>query len=84
MKISSTRDLSYPITVLELLKRRNDEVPRSEKLFNYSYESRVTEGDKWGGEKTVMKKFRQTFDASTQGKITRWHVKPGDVIAKAG
>jgi RNA polymerase II subunit A-like phosphatase len=84
MKISSPRDLSYPITVLELLKRRNDDVPRSEKLFTYSYESRVTEGDKWGGEKTVMKKFRQTFDASTEGTITRWHVKPGDVIAKAG
>jgi RNA polymerase II subunit A-like phosphatase len=85
MKISSTRDLIYPITVLELLKKKNDDVPRSEKLFNYSYESSVTEGDKWGGEeKTLLKKFRQTFSASKEGKITRWFIKPGDVIAKSG
>jgi len=84
MKIFSPRDLSYPITVIELLKKRDDEVPRSEKLFNYSYDTRVTEGDKWGGEKTVMKKFRQTFDASTEGKITRWFIKPGTVIDRSG
>ncbi|KAF1830749.1 hypothetical protein BDW02DRAFT_533353 [Decorospora gaudefroyi] len=84
MRIASPRDLSYPITVLDLLKKRDDDVPRSEKLFTYSYESRVTEGDKWGGEQTVMKKFRQTFDASTEGTITRWFIKPGAVIDKAG
>ncbi|CAA9957273.1 RNA polymerase II protein [Pyrenophora teres f. maculata] len=84
MKIFSPRDLSYPITVIDLLKKRDDEVPRSEKLFNYTYETRVTEGDKWGGEKTVMKKFRQTFDASTEGKILRWFIKPGAVIERSG
>jgi len=84
MKIFSPRDLSYPITVIELLKKRDDEVPRSEKLFNYSYDTRVTEGDKWGGEQTVMKKFRQTFDASTEGKILRWFIKPGTVIDRSG
>jgi RNA polymerase II subunit A-like phosphatase len=84
MKISSPRDLSYPITVLELLKQRGDQVPRSEKLFHYHYDSRVTEGDKWGGEKTVMKKFRQTFDASTEGSIVRWFIKPGDVVERPG
>ncbi|KAI0586387.1 FCP1, TFIIF-interacting CTD phosphatase, NLI-interacting factor [Pyrenophora tritici-repentis] len=84
MKIFSPRDLSYPITVIDLLKKRDDEVPRSEKLFNYTYETRVTEGDKWGGEKTIMKKFRQTFDASTEGKILRWFIKPGAVIERSG
>lgn len=84
MRIYSPRDLSYPITVLDLLKKRDDEVPRSSKLFNYSFESRVTEGDKWGGEKTFMKKFRQTFNASTEGTITRWLIKPGAVIDKSG
>ena len=84
MKILSPRDLNYPITVIDLLKKRDDDVPRSEKLFTYSYESRVVEGDKWGGERTVMKKFRQTFDASTEGKITRWFVKPGTVIDRSG
>ncbi|KAI4906396.1 hypothetical protein J4E90_010615 [Alternaria incomplexa] len=84
MKIVSPRDLSYPVTVIDLLKKRDDDVQRSGKLFNYSYDSRVTEGDKWGGEKTVMKKFRQTFAASTEGKITRWFIKPGTVIERYG
>ncbi|KAG9190047.1 RNA polymerase II subunit A C-terminal domain phosphatase [Alternaria panax] len=84
MKIVSPRDLNYPVTVIDLLKKRDEDVQRSGKLFNYSYDSRVTEGDKWGGEKTVMKKFRQTFAASTEGKITRWFIKPGTVIERHG
>ncbi|KAF1940756.1 hypothetical protein EJ02DRAFT_349481 [Clathrospora elynae] len=84
MKISSPGGLSYPITVIELLKKRGDQVPRSERVFSYHYETRVTEGDKWGGEKTIMKKFIQTFNATTEGKITRWFIKPGTVLDRAG
>lgn len=84
MKVLSPRDLNYPVTVVDLLKKRDEDVQRSGKLFNYSYDSRVTEGDKWGGEKTVMKKFRQTFAASTEGKITRWFIKPGTIIERSG
>ncbi|KAH6839766.1 hypothetical protein CC77DRAFT_480360 [Alternaria alternata] len=84
MKVLSPRDLNYPVTVVDLLKKRDEDVQRSGKLFNYSYDSRVTEGDKWGGEKTVMKKFRQTFAASTEGKITRWFIKPGTIIERHG
>ena len=41
MKISSPPGLHYPITVLELLKKRDDDVTRSERLFTYTYESTV-------------------------------------------
>lgn len=84
MKITSPRDLSYPITVVDLLKKRDDPVQRSEKLFKYYYETPVTEGDKWGGEKTLLKKFIQLFDASTEGIVTRWFIKPGTVVERPG
>lgn len=84
MKITSPRDLSYPITIVDLLRKRDEEVKRSEKLFNYRYETPVREGDKWGGEQTVMKKMIQFFHAGTAGKITRWLVKPGTVIERSG
>ena len=84
MKITSPRDLSYPITIADLLRQRDDEVRRSDKLFSYRYETPVREGDKWGGEKTVMKKMIQFFHASTEGKITRWLVKTGAVIERPG
>ncbi|KAF1848375.1 uncharacterized protein K460DRAFT_364349 [Cucurbitaria berberidis CBS 394.84] len=84
MKITSPRDLSYPITIVDLLRKRDEEVKRSDKLFNYRYETPVTEGDKWGGEKIVMKKMIQFFHASTEGKVTRWLIKPGTVIERPG
>ncbi|KAL6710452.1 CTD phosphatase Fcp1 [Coniothyrium glycines] len=85
MKITSPRGLQYPITVVELLKRQDDNVQRAEKLFNFSYYTEVTEGDKWGGEdKTVKKKMIVFFDASIEGQITRWFIKPGTVIEKSG
>lgn len=84
MKITSPRDLSYPITVVDLVKKRDDSVKRSDKLFNYRYETPVTEGDKWGGERTVMRKLVQSFDASTEGTIERWSITPGTVIEKPG
>lgn len=84
MKITSPRDLQYPVTVVDLLRGRDEDVERSDKLFNYRYETPVVEGDKWGGEKTVMKKMIQFFNASTGGKITRWFVKTGTVIDRPG
>ncbi|KAF1361901.1 hypothetical protein EJ07DRAFT_164372 [Lizonia empirigonia] len=71
MKISSPR-------------RPDDDVQRSERLFTYTYESSVTETDKWGEDKTFKKKFTTHFDASTEGKISRWYIKPGTVVARSG
>lgn len=84
MKLSSPPGLHYPITVLELLKRPDDDVKRSERLFTYTYESTVTESDKWGEDHTVKKKFNAHFDASTEGSISRWCIKPGTVVARSG
>jgi RNA polymerase II subunit A-like phosphatase len=85
MKITSPRGLSYPITVVELLKRHDDQVQRSEKLFKYSYDSAFVEGDKWGGEdKKVIRKMIVFFDASTEGTVTRWFIKPGTTIERPG
>ncbi|KAH7390699.1 RNA polymerase II subunit A C-terminal domain phosphatase [Pyrenochaeta sp. MPI-SDFR-AT-0127] len=84
MKITSPRDLKYPVTIVDLLRGRDEEVKPSDKLFNYRYETPVVEGDKWGGEKTVMKKMIQFFNASTGGKITRWFVKTGTIIERPG
>lgn len=84
MKISSPPGLHYPITVLELLKARNDGVERSERLFTYTYESTVMETDKWGEEHKVDKKFTTHFAASTEGTLERWYIKAGAVIARPG
>lgn len=84
MKISSPPGLHYPITVLELLKKRDDDVNRSERLFTYTYESTVSETDKWGVESNAKRKFNAHFDASTEGKISRWFIKAGTVITRSG
>lgn len=84
MKLSSPPGLHYPITVLEVLKKRDDDVNRSERLFTYTYESTVAETDRWGGENNVKRKFNAHFDASTEGKISRWYIKAGTVVARPG
>ena len=84
MKISSPPGLHYPITVQELHQQQHADVQRSDRLFTYYYESTVTEGDKWGGERTVKKRFPSRFDASTEGTITRWFIDAGAVIQRPG
>jgi RNA polymerase II subunit A-like phosphatase len=84
MKISSPPGLRYPYTIQALQKRRDDTVRRSDKLFTYWYEEVVTESDKWGVEEQVKKRWPQQFDASTEGKITRWFIKPGTVVERPG
>jgi|TARA_R110002003_G_scaffold433_3_gene19717 RNA polymerase II subunit A-like phosphatase len=84
MKISSPPGLRYPYTIQALQKRKDDKVKRSDKLFTYWYEETVKEDDKWGIEQWVKKRWPQQFDASTDGRITRWFVKPGTVVERAG
>lgn len=84
MKISSPPGLHYPITVLELLKKPDDDVKRSERLFTYTYESTVTEENKYGEEKVLKKKLTAHFAASTEGTISRWYIRAGAVIARSG
>lgn len=84
MKISSPPGLRYPLTIQALQKRKDEKVNRSDKLFTYWYEELVTESDRWGTEQKVKKRWPQQFDASTEGKITRWFIKPGSVVERAG
>jgi hypothetical protein len=84
MKISSPQGLRYPYTIQALQKRKDEKVARSDKLFTYWYEELVTETDRWGVEQKVKKRWPQQFDASTEGKVTRWFIKPGTVIERAG
>lgn len=84
MKISSPPGLRYPFTIQALQKRKDEKVARSEKLFTYWYEEIVTETDRWGADSKVKKRWPQQFDATTGGKITRWFIKPGTVIERAG
>lgn len=84
MKITSPPGLRYPFTVQTLHKAKDEDIARSDKLFAYYYEETVTEGDKWGGEHKVQRKRPGQFDASNEGVITRWFVKPGTVVDRAG
>ncbi|KAI8939112.1 hypothetical protein NX059_004947 [Plenodomus lindquistii] len=84
MRINSPRDLSYPITVVDLLKKPGDNVKRSEKLFSYRYETNVTVGTSWGGWETEKQKLITRFDSSAVGEITRWLISPGTVIDRQG
>ncbi|KAH7091031.1 hypothetical protein FB567DRAFT_625630 [Paraphoma chrysanthemicola] len=84
MKISSPPGLRYPFTIQALQKRKDDKVQRSDKLFTYWYEETIKEDDKWGIEQWVTKRWPQQFDASTDGHITRWFIKPGTVVERAG
>jgi RNA polymerase II subunit A-like phosphatase len=84
MLIRSPPNLHYPITVVELLKNTQDEVKRFAPLFSYTYESTVTEGNKWGDEVQVKKNFPGRFDSSLDGVVAAWFIKKGTVINRSG
>jgi RNA polymerase II subunit A-like phosphatase len=84
MKIIAPSALRYPFTVVALSKSKNDSVKRSEQLFTWTYEDVVTEANKYGEEKKVLYKRHGHFDAITEGKVTRWYIKPETVVERAG
>lgn len=84
MKITSPPSLHYPVTVFELLKKPNADVKRSERLFTYSYKSMVMETDRKGFEHSVSRTFTTHFHASTEGTVSRWHIKAGTVLTRPG
>ena len=73
--------LHYPITVTELLKQPSDYVDRFAPLLSYFYKTTVTEGDDLGNERQVEKSFPARYESSVEGKLLRWMVKKGAVIA---
>ncbi|KAF2477934.1 uncharacterized protein BDR25DRAFT_330546 [Lindgomyces ingoldianus] len=84
MKLRSPPGLHYPITVVELARKHDDEIQRSSPLFTYYYESVVTEGNKYGETNEVKKKFPAKFDSSADGIIGQWFIKNGTVIHRPG
>ncbi|KAF2807806.1 uncharacterized protein BDZ99DRAFT_391461 [Mytilinidion resinicola] len=84
MLVESPTGLHYPITVVELAKKPEDDIQRGAPLFSYYYETTVTEGDKYGDEKEVKKKFPAGFESSKAGTLTRWFIQNGTVIQRAG
>ncbi|KAL8771768.1 MAG: hypothetical protein Q9209_002959 [Squamulea sp. 1 TL-2023] len=84
MQLQLPRDLHYPITVTELLKRPNDNVERFAPLFSYSYTTTVTEGNKFGDEFQVEKSFPTKFESSVDGVLKSWSIDPGTIISQPG
>jgi RNA polymerase II subunit A-like phosphatase len=84
MLIKTPHSLHYPITVTELLKKRNEDVKKFEPLFAYAYKSTVTEGNEYGEEFTVEKTFPARFESETDGVVASWKVAKGAVIAGPG
>ncbi|KAL8735642.1 MAG: hypothetical protein Q9166_000811 [cf. Caloplaca sp. 2 TL-2023] len=84
MQLQLPRDLHYPITVTELLKRPNDNVERFAPLFSYSYTTTVTEGNKFGDEFQVEKAFPTKFESSVDGVLKSWSIGVGAVISQPG
>jgi len=84
MQIRAPPSLHYPITISQLLKRQGDTVDRFDPLFSYTYESQVTETNKYAEESTFKKTFPAEYQSETEGKLVKWNAKPGDVIDRAG
>ena len=84
MLLRLSNSLHYPIIVKELLKQPNDNVERFAPLFLYSYETTVTEGDKFGDEHQVEKLFLTKFESNVDGILKQWKIKAGAVIQHPG
>lgn len=84
MLLRSAPELHYPITVTALLKDPDDPVEKADILFEYTYESGVTEGNKYGDTLTVVKKFPASVESPISGTVTDWKIKVGDVISDRG
>ncbi|KAF2147221.1 uncharacterized protein K452DRAFT_3678 [Aplosporella prunicola CBS 121167] len=84
MLLKSPRNLHYPITVTKFLKKQDDKVERFAPLFSYFYLTTVTEGNEFGEEFQVEKKFPADFQSETEGTLRRWKIEEGATITREG
>lgn len=84
MRIRSPPHLRYPITIVELLCRQGEEIQRSAPFFKYTYETVVSEADRYGEITEVKKRFPERFNSPNDGTVSEWFVKPGTVIDRPG
>jgi RNA polymerase II subunit A-like phosphatase len=80
MRLLLPKSLHYPVTVTELLKQPNDNVERFAPLFSYIYQTTVTEGNRFGEEHQVEKKFPTVFESPVEGVLMAWRIKKGMMI----
>jgi RNA polymerase II subunit A-like phosphatase len=76
--------LHYPITITALLKQPGDDIERRAPLFSYTYTSSTVEGNRFGEERSVRKTYPAEFESEAEGRVVRWHVAVGDIVASAG
>lgn len=84
MKIQTPKGMRYPCIVQELHKKKDADVTRGDKLFKHYYEETVTETNKIGIEHKRIRKQYLEFDATTEGTIAKWFIKPGTVLDRHG
>lgn len=80
MIIKLPKSVRYPITISELLKKPNDDVPRLTPLLVYTYRTTITEYPEYGVEVQVEKVLSSQFDAPVGGKLEKWFVETGTVV----
>ncbi|KAK6005305.1 hypothetical protein QM012_008084 [Aureobasidium pullulans] len=85
MRIITPENLHYPITVTRLLRKPQDQVDYNAPLFAYQYKTKVLEGDEETREnKLVERMCPSTFESTTEGTLTEWHISEGRVISRPG
>ncbi|KZV96826.1 hypothetical protein EXIGLDRAFT_704804 [Exidia glandulosa HHB12029] len=73
------RTLPYPITIIDLHVRANDDVKRGGRLLSYSYRTSVP------GVSTASTSTQTsygTWDAPVDGKVTLWNISKGETLDK--
>ncbi|KPI41183.1 RNA polymerase II subunit A C-terminal domain phosphatase [Cyphellophora attinorum] len=74
--------LHYPIRITEIHKRVGESIVLGDRLFSYTYRTKVTEGRRGEEEdQLVEREFPAHFSSTLEGTITAWHVWNGDTIA---
>ncbi|CAK4032178.1 RNA polymerase II subunit A C-terminal domain phosphatase [Lecanosticta acicola] len=83
MRLYTPKNLLYPITVTKLLRQEGDDVPVNERLFSYSYQTKVTEFDKDKRlDVDVTKTLHSFFESELEGKLNSLNVKEGQVLTQ--
>ena len=81
MLLRLPNNLHYPITITKVEKPVGGKVKRDDKLFLYTYTTKVTEGSRDGEEdREVDREFAAHFQSTLDGTVMNWRVWTGDVL----
>ncbi|KAL9624525.1 MAG: hypothetical protein Q9160_001189 [Pyrenula sp. 1 TL-2023] len=82
MQLKIPKSLHYPLTVTQVFKKEGENVKLNDPLFEYSYEAYRREGDRYGNEKDVLRKFSTRFESPFEGKLKNWRPWEKEVISE--